>query len=77
MTIRVNVLQGFSGHTIAPDVVEVIDRKVLARFSYDKSRGVKKFYQPGKFIISYKGRRQVTFILPAGYGEAAGLCISI
>ena len=74
--MTVNVLKFWDdGATGRWELVEKADRKAEPVREAEK-RGMRGLHR-GKYRVSYKGKRYVTFSLPSVYGELAGQCICI
>ena len=71
-SVTVKVLKDYNGLTAT--IVETIERK-RTRYT-GRTRKQNRTARPYS-TVSYKGERYSTFVLPACYGEIAGLCISI
>ncbi len=70
----IKVLSGYDGSTTCT-VVETIERKGKQfTTAQPGKRGLPVF---GKYHVTYKGQKYITFCLPECYGELHGLCISI
>lgn len=69
----ITVLRGFDGFT--GTVVERVERTVRPVLT-SHIPGQRGSRSPGRYWVSYKGKRYVTFALPASYGDLAGLCIN-
>ena len=70
--VAINVIRDFDGST--GELVNTIYRIPQVALFGEPGH---KYTKNGRYSVSYKGKRYITFILPECYGELSGLCIKV